>query len=85
MGGEGHIRHLNFGKTHPERIAKEDKNRINDLNSEGITFSVSKKDYCRIERRNNICINVFCYENALIYPVYLSDQKFQTSMEWICC
>ena len=43
--------------------------------------SVSKKDYCRIERQNNICINLFCYENGLTYPVYVSDQKFHNSMD----
>ena len=50
---------------------------INDLNHEGIKFPVSKKDYCRTERQKNICINVFCYENNLTYPVSLSDQKFE--------
>ena len=54
-----HIRHLNLVKTHPERITKEDKNMINDLDYERIKFPVSKKDYCKIERQNNICINVF--------------------------
>ena len=54
---------------------------INDLDCEGIKFPVSKKDYWRIERQNNICINVFCYENNLTYPVYLSDQKFHNSMD----
>ena len=39
---------------------KEDKNMINDLNYEGIKFPVSKKDCCKIERQNNVCINVFC-------------------------
>ena len=38
-------------------------------------------DYCRIERKNNICINVFCYENGLTYPVYISDQKFEGCMD----
>ena len=52
---------------------------INDLNYEGIKFPLSKKDYCRIERQNNICINVFCFENNLAYHVYLSDQKFECS------
>ena len=47
---------------------------INDLDYEGIKFPVSKKDYCRIQRQNNICISVFCYENGLTYPVYVSDQ-----------
>ena len=31
---------------------------INDLNYEGIKFPVSRKDYCRIERQSNICINI---------------------------
>ena len=76
-----HIRHLNLVKTHPERITKKDKNMINGLDYEGIKFPVSKKDYGKIERQNNICINVFCYENELAYPVYASDEKFGNSMD----
>ena len=38
-----HIRHLNLVKTHLERITKEDKNMVNDLDFEGIKFPVSKK------------------------------------------
>ena len=34
---------------------------VNDLNYEGIKFPVSRKYYCKIERKNNICINVFSY------------------------
>ena len=49
---------------------------IHDLDYEGIKFPVSKKGYCRNERQNNICINVFCYENNLTYPVYLSMKSF---------
>ena len=76
-----HIRHLNPLKMHPERITKVDEKMINDLDYEGIKFPVSKKDYCRIGRQNNICINVFCYENNLTYPVSLSDKKFHNSMD----
>ena len=32
---------------------------ITDLNYEGIKFPVSKKDYCKIGKKNNICINLF--------------------------
>ena len=46
---------------------------INNLDYEEIKFPVSKKDYCKIERQNNFCINVFCYENELTYPAYVSD------------
>ena len=43
---------------------------VNDLDYVDINFPVSKKDYSKIEKKNNICINVFCYENDLIDPVY---------------
>ena len=42
---------------------------INDLDYQVTKFPVSKSDYCRMERQNNICINVFCYESNLAYPV----------------
>ena len=54
-----HIRHLNLVKTQPERITERDKNMINDLDYEGIKFPVSKKDNCKVERQNNICIMYF--------------------------
>ena len=76
-----HIRHLNPLKIHLERTTKEDKKVINDLDHEGIKFPVSKKDYYKIERQNSICINAFCYENNLAYPVYVSDQKFEYCMD----
>ena len=31
--------------------------------------------------QNKICINVFYYENKVVYPVYLSNQKFNDSMD----
>ena len=54
---------------------------INNLYYEGIKFPVSKQDYCRIETQNNVCINVFCYDNNLTYPVYLSDQMFYNCID----
>ena len=54
---------------------------INDIDHESIIFPVSKKDYCRINKKNNICINIFCYEDNLTYPVYVSDQKFESFMD----
>ena len=76
-----HIRHLNSLKIHPERITKADKNMINDLDYKDIKFPVSGKDFGKIEKKNNICINVFCYENNLFYPVYVSDQKFEDCID----
>ena len=35
----------------------------------------------KLKDKNNICINVFCYENGLTYPVYVSDEKSGNSMD----
>ena len=44
---------------------------VNELDYEGIEFAVSRKDFCKIEKKNKIYINVFCYENNLVYPVHI--------------
>ena len=76
-----HIRHLNLVKGNRHRIAKEDRKLVSKLDYEGVNCRASKKNYCKVEIKNNICINVFCYENKLIFPVYLSDQKFRDNMD----
>ena len=42
---------------------------------------MQQKDFNKIEVKNNICINVFGYENKLVFPVYVTDQKFEDSMD----
>ena len=42
---------------------------------------MQEKDFSKIEGKNNICINVFGYENGLVFPIYVSDQKFEDSMD----
>ena len=54
---------------------------INNLEYEGIKVLVSKTNYSKIEQKNNICINVFCYENDLTYPVYVLAQKYKGCMD----
>ena len=76
-----HIRYLDLVEKNPQRITRKDKEMINKLDYEGIKIPVSKKDYCKIERQNNICINVFCYETGLTYPIYVSNQKFKDCMD----
>ena len=31
--------------------------------------------------KSNIFINVFCYENKLVFPIYVSDQTFENLMD----
>ena len=76
-----HVRHLNLIKKPPERTKKENKKLTNSLNYERIEFPVSKNDYCKVKKQNNFCINVLCYENKVIYPLYITGEKFSTSMD----
>ena len=76
-----HVRHINPLKLHPERITKKYKKLVNDLDYDGIEFPVQEKDFSKIKTRKKICINVFGYENRLTFPIYVSGQKFQNSMD----
>ena len=40
-----------------------------------------EKDFSKIGTKNSICINVFCYENRLVLPIYISDQKFENLID----
>ena len=42
---------------------------------------MQEKDFSKIEVQNNICINVFGYENELVYPIFISKEKFEDSMD----
>ena len=75
-----HVRHINPSKEHPERIKKTDKKIAEKLSYDGIEFPGQEKDFNKIEVKNNICINVFVYENGLVFPIYVSGQKFEDSM-----
>ena len=76
-----HIRHLNPLKIHPERVIKADKNIVNGLDYEGIDFPVSGNGFGKIEKKNNIWINLFCYENNLVDPIYLWNEKFKNCID----
>ena len=76
-----HVRHINPVKDHPGRITRVDKEIANNLNYDGIEFPVQEKDFKKIEVQNNICVNVFCYENKLVFPIYVSDETFKSSID----
>ena len=69
------ITHINPVKINPERITQEGKKLVNDLDYNRVEFPVRKKDFSKIEKKkkNNICINEFCYENKLFFSIYSSD------------
>ena len=42
---------------------------------------MQEKDFDKVEVKNNICINVFGYENGLVFPIYVDNQKFEDSID----
>ena len=76
-----HVRYLNLDGQKLHRITKKDREVFKKLNYEGVDFPVSKKDYGKIKVLNKINTNVFCYENKVIYPVYLSNQEFNDCLD----
>ena len=65
----------------PTGLKNPMKGLINIKNNVSKCFLWCHIRHLRIQRQNNICINVFCYENGLTYTGYVSDQKFHNSMD----
>ena len=75
-----HIRHLSPQEKNPQRIKKEDKKMINELNYDGINFPLSQKHYNKVQKQNSIRINVFGYENGQPFPIHISKETFEDQM-----
>ena len=76
-----HIRRLNPQDKDPQRIKKSDKEYINKLDYSGIEFPVTVKQYNKIEKQNEININVFGYEYKQPYPIHVSKEKYEKHLE----
>ena len=61
-----HVRHLNPQEDHSNRVKKEDRVFAEQLNYRGIRFPVEISQVGRVEKQNEICINIFGYTNRLI-------------------
>ena len=72
-----HVRHINPLNEHPERIFKNDKKMAEELSYDGIEFPVEEKDFSKIEIKNNICINVFGYENFFQFIFQIKNLKIR--------
>ena len=75
-----HIRCLNPQDKDPQRIKKSDKQYIDRLDYSGIEFPVTIKQYNKIEKQNEININVFGYENKQPYPIFVSKEKYDREL-----
>ena len=75
-----HIRHLNPQKTNPQRIKRVDKQFIEGLGYTNIERPVSQRQYNKIEKQNNIRINVFGYEKGQPFHIHISKEEFEDQM-----
>ena len=42
---------------------------------------MQEKDFGKTEVKNKICVNKFGYEKGWVFPIYVSDQKFEDSVD----
>ena len=75
-----HIRRLLPQNKDPQRIKECDKKYVEKLDYSGIEFPVSVKQYNKIEKQNNIRVNVFGYEEGKPYVIYVSKEKFNSCL-----
>ena len=71
--------HQNKIKSNPQRVSIY-KQYENTVDFTGINFPVSIKDIPKIEKMNNIAINVFGYENKTTFPVFISDSQTENPL-----
>ena len=71
-----HVRHLTPVSDNASRIKKVDRKIASALDYDKVEFPVKVKDVGVIEDKNEVCINVFSYEDKIVCPVYVSKEKY---------
>ena len=46
-----------------------------------LNFMFQNRTIVKLKDKTIICINVFCYESGLTYPIQVSNQKFKDCMD----
>ena len=46
-----------------------------------LSFHCEKRISTRLKQKNSTCINLYCYKIKLAFPIYISHQKFENSMD----
>ena len=57
---------------------KIDRDIACNLNYDGNQFPIGEKEFQKVEVQNNICINVFCYEDKMVFPIMCLIQDLKT-------
>ena len=70
-----HVIHLNPVSDNASRIKRVDKKIASTLDYGRAEFPVKVRDVGVIEDMNEICINIFSYEDKIVCPVHVSKKK----------
>ena len=63
-----------------QELEKTIKKIADALDHGNVIFPVAAKDYGKIKDQNDICINVFSYEDKVVCPIYISEKQFDDCM-----
>ena len=71
------VRYVSPVNKKPAKIRNINKEFAKQLNSRSIYFHVHKKEYAKIEKQNNISINVSGYTDETPYHIHALKQTFE--------
>ena len=77
-----HVRHINPVKKDPQRITQKDRGIEKTLDYTGVTFPVTIRDMCKIEKQNKININAYVYneDGKYVSPLRNSETEYQDTL-----
>ena len=75
-----HVRVLKPETSHVRRVKETDREFAKKLDYTDVEFLVSRKHYNKVERQNEIRVNVFGYESKQPFPIYLSKESYEKVM-----
>ena len=74
------LRYFNPGNQNPVRTRSVDRGSAKQLSFKIVKYPTHKKDYAKIEKQNNICMNVFGYKDKTPYYIFILINKLLKSM-----
>ena len=69
-------------RKNPQRIKKTNKPLISQFSYSSISFTVTTRQYNKIEKQCNINLNVFGYEDEQLFPIHISNDRFEITWNY---
>ena len=66
-----------------KELRKKIKSLLMILIMKKLNFLRGQKILTKLKQKTTFAFNAFCYENKLIFPIYISEQRFENAMEFL--